>query len=99
MSASDSPSESSSGSPANLEQQRKLAKDLLKAVRSVDVEAIERFRSSNLGANDPKLADAQLVIAREAGFDSWPKLVKELEKSELQAAHRALQKNDVATLK
>lgn len=95
-SASDSPS---SGSSSNLEQQRKLAKDLLKAVRSADVEAIERFRSANLDANDPKLAAAQLLIAREAGFDSWPKLVKELEQAELRAAHRALVSNDVAGLR
>ena len=99
MSASDSPSDFAPGYPNNLEQQRKLAKDLLKAVRSADVEAIERFRSSNLDANDPKLADAQLVIAREAGFDSWPKLVKELEQAELRAAHNALQSNDAAALK
>ena len=92
-------SASSSPIPSNLEQQRKLAKDLLKAVRAADVEAIERFRAAKLDANDPKLAAAQLVIAREAGFESWPKLVKELEQAELRAAHQALVSNDVAALR
>ncbi|CAN5443102.1 hypothetical protein BH09PLA1_BH09PLA1_10860 [soil metagenome] len=104
MSASGSASDSPSGFPSdssasNLEQQRKLAKDLLKAVRSADVAAIERFRATALDANDPKLAAAQLVIAREAGFESWPKLVKQLEISELQAAAKALHANDAATLR
>ncbi|MBC8106559.1 MAG: ankyrin repeat domain-containing protein [Anaerolineae bacterium] len=99
MSASDSPSGSPSDHATNLEQQRKLAKELLKAIRASDVDAIERFRATKLDANDPKLADAQLVIAREAGFDSWPKLVKELEKSELHAAMTAMHSNDAATLR
>lgn len=42
----------------NLEQQRKRAKDLLRARRAA-------------GARDVKLTDAQFTIARELGFPSW----------------------------
>src|SRR5689334_19301109 len=44
----------------NLEQLRKQAKDLLRELKT--------------GRPEAKLADAQLVIAREHGFPSWPKL-------------------------
>ena len=56
----------------SLEQLRKQAKDLLRAFRTGDPAAAER-----LGADgDPILADAQLAIAREYGFASWPRLVE-----------------------
>ena len=66
------------------EQLRKQAKDLLKSHRSGDAEALRRFREhhpdfSGTSATDlptaaVSLADAQLVLAREYGFASWPKL-------------------------
>jgi ankyrin repeat protein len=54
----------------NLEQLRKQAKDLVKAARSGDEEALDR-----LGDHEPILARAQFVIAREHGYSSWPALV------------------------
>ena len=56
-------SEPQSPSPARLsvEQLRKQAKERLVALRA--------------GNPSAKLADAQLVLAREHGFDSWPKLI------------------------
>jgi ankyrin repeat protein len=70
----------------NLEQQRKRAKDLLKAVRAGEGEALRRFARSHprLGAsptlrNDARLADAQWVIAREYGFTSWARLKAHVE--------------------
>jgi hypothetical protein len=54
----------------NLEQLRKQAKELVKAARSGDPEAVTR-----LGGREPILARAQLVIAREHGYASWPALV------------------------
>jgi hypothetical protein len=42
----------------NFEQQGKRAKELLKAARAGDREALARFKSS------PKLAEAQYLIAR-----------------------------------
>jgi ATP-dependent Clp protease adapter protein ClpS len=65
----------------DLAQERKRAKELLKALRSGDYNAIARFRSHHprlaeltqdaLRAADVKLNDAQWVIAREYGFLSW----------------------------
>ena len=59
-------SESSSSLPArpSIEQLRKRAKERLVAMRATDPSA--------------KLADAQFLLAREYGFDSWPKLVDHL---------------------
>jgi ankyrin repeat protein len=55
----------------DLEQLRRRAKELLKAARAGDPQARSRLY---VGESDPKLADAQLAIARENGFSSWPKL-------------------------
>ena len=66
-----------------------LAKDLLKALQGRDPHAIERVRLRNIQfsnlttaqteARSFKLSDAQFVIAREQGFDSWSKLKKQIE--------------------
>lgn len=62
----------------SLEQQKKRAKELLKDVRAHDVAAIERWHRNGpppLSANsEPRLNDAQLVIARENGFRKWEDL-------------------------
>ena len=60
----------------DLEQLRKQAKDLLKSVHAGQPDALRRFREHHpeqLPASI-SLADAQLVLAREHGFASWPKL-------------------------
>ncbi len=54
----------------NLEQLRKQAKELVKAARAGDPVALER-----LAGREPTLSRAQLVVAREQGFASWPALV------------------------
>jgi ankyrin repeat protein len=54
----------------NLEQLRKQAKEIVKAARSGDADALRR-----LAGRDPILANAQLVLAREHGYASWPALV------------------------
>lgn len=67
----------------NLEQQKKQAKELLRAVRSGKDDALARLRTHHLRwahADDAMvrqemaLHDAQFVIAREQGFASWTKL-------------------------
>jgi ankyrin repeat protein len=58
----------------NVEQLRKQAKDLVKAARAGDTEALQR-----LGGREPILARAQLVVAREQGYPSWPALVDAVE--------------------
>jgi hypothetical protein len=59
----------------NFEQQRKRAKDLLRAVRAGDSAARRRLADA-LAPRAPdaeavKLTDAQFAIARELGFGSW----------------------------
>jgi hypothetical protein len=77
------PKEASDFEPAfrlDLEQQRKRAKDLRRAFLAGDGNAEHRFRqhhpaiSKDKPVGPVKLADAQLVIARELGLPSWPKL-------------------------
>jgi len=71
----------------NLEQYRKQAKDLLHAWRAVDPEALARVTAHHprlrTRAAKPDavfaLADAQLVIAREHGDDTWTAFVARVE--------------------
>lgn len=73
----------------NLEQQKKQAKELLDAARTNDPESITRFRNHHprlagrseeyLRGSPLSLHDAQLVLAREYGFASWPKLKAHIE--------------------
>lgn len=61
----------------SLEQLRKQAKDLLKGIRDRDASALARVRSVVPGVPDePALADAQFILAREYGFESWPALAR-----------------------
>jgi ankyrin repeat protein len=64
----------------DLGQLRRQAKDLHRAARAGDLQAVERFRTyqpSRPGAAFT-LSAAQLVIAREHGLPSWPALVAEV---------------------
>lgn len=65
----------------SLEQYKKQAKDLVRAFRSGDDAALQRVREHHpRPARDTfELADAQLVIAREHGVDSWPKFKQQIE--------------------
>ena len=62
----------------DLDQLRKQARDLQRAVRAGDGAALalarEHGRDRDLGPSGFPLASAQLVIARRHGFASWPKL-------------------------
>ena len=73
----------------NLQQYRKQAKDFVKAHQAGDSEAFQRIQQSLsrlAGANmtairsaDFPLSDAQWIIAREHGFESWPKFKRHIE--------------------
>lgn len=66
----------------SLEHLRKQAKDLLRAYRDGDASAAERIEATHPHAERPrKLADAQLVVAREHGFASWPRLKSYVERA------------------
>lgn len=64
--------------PLSLEQQKKRAKDLLRALRSKDGNAIARLQRYSpeclFGERSPHLHEAQQVIARENGFRKWTDL-------------------------
>jgi ankyrin repeat protein len=71
----------------SLEQLRKQAKDLLRAHRTGDPGAIARVAAHHPEPDEPlKLTGAQLVVAREHGFASWPRLRAYVERV---AAHGA----------
>ncbi|HEY4968904.1 MAG TPA: hypothetical protein VII35_03300, partial [Steroidobacteraceae bacterium] len=56
----------------NFEQQGKRAKELLKAARAGEPEALARFKSP------PKLAEAQYLIAQELRFGNWAALKRHI---------------------
>ena len=67
----------------NLEQQKKQARELLRAIRAGRAYALARLRGQHLrwanvddaiARQEVALHDAQFVIAREQGFASWPRL-------------------------
>jgi ankyrin repeat protein len=88
--------------PTSLEQQHKLAKDLLHDARGGDPAALARLKAvrSDAGAARPlQLADAQLAIARETGFDSWPMLVEHLQRRDIKTFRDAVSHGDVSTVR
>ncbi len=79
-------SDSTSRLPArpSLEQLSKQAKELLMQYRAGDLAALDRFRtahsqSDSHKSSEPALSDAQFVIARELGFETWAKLKHHIE--------------------
>jgi hypothetical protein len=60
----------------NLDQLKHQAKDLLKAHAAGDPDAIRRVREFHPRYDETTMtvSDAQLVVAREYGFASWPRL-------------------------
>ena len=75
----------------NLEQYKKQAKELLRDVHSGDAAALERVRRyhprrQDVQAQQIRLTDAQLVIAREHGLESWPKFAAHMTKLNLERA-------------
>src|SRR5262245_49781051 len=77
----------------NLEQLKRQAKDLLHAARAHDAAALRRFRilpafthaaDTDLARTALALHDAQSVIAREHGFDSWNALRERVEEMTLE---------------
>jgi hypothetical protein len=67
----------------SLEQYKKQAKDLVKAYRSDDADVRRRVHEQLPGVTETRfaLADAQFTIAREHGFESWPRFAKRIKES------------------
>jgi uncharacterized protein len=64
----------------NLEQLRRQAKDLLRSAKAGDADARARIAAVS---DRLVLASAQLALAREYGFASWPRLKLEVERREI----------------
>lgn len=93
----------------SLEQQRKLAKELLRAVKQGDAAALARIREHLPDKRTLTLADAQFTLAREHGFRSWTALKAHIEAQAAGAAdanaipldelRRAVERLDAAAVK
>ena len=71
----------------NVEQLRKQAKELLKALRAGDAIALRRAGETLSAPRESlKLRDAQLTVAREYGFTSWRRLIAHVERVTLRAS-------------
>src|SRR5439155_7012432 len=99
----------------NLDQYKKQAKELVKAAKAGDARAfvlmrehhprLKQLPDDQLHRTTFALADAQLVVARAHGFDSWPKFAKHIETITSESpsriwtrAEKAVVDGDVATL-
>jgi ankyrin repeat protein len=68
------------------EQLRRQARELLRGWKLADAAALARAAPHAMPP-PPRLAQAQLVIARELGFPSWPKLMDEVEQRRARLLH------------
>ena len=89
----------------SLEQQKKLAKELLAEFRRGDTTAAERIRAELPDKRRIGLMDAQFVLAREYGFQNWAALAAHIDAlfvNELPLVERfkrAVNTEDAATLR
>jgi ankyrin repeat protein len=72
----------------NLEQYKKQAKELARACRNNDADALRRLSAHHPHPAEGRVAltDAQLVLAREHGFESWAKFAAEIERLRIEAS-------------
>jgi ankyrin repeat protein len=84
----------------NLEQLRKQAKDLLKAYLSGDSVAVTEVRHFERSlSSDFALSDAQRVLARAYGFQSWPKLKAFVDGANIARFTTAVREGDIARVR
>lgn len=84
----------------HLDQLKKQAKDLLRDYLAGDVNAVaEVNRAERSPSPGFSLADAQRVLARAYGFDSWTKLKNRVEGVSVAEFHAAAARGDVAKLR
>jgi ankyrin repeat protein len=89
----------------DLAQQKTQARELLEAFGRDDVDAIARIRDKLPDKPRISLADSQYVIARENGFESWPRLrlhietVRADQRTPIERAHDAFARRDSTALR
>src|SRR5262245_32075792 len=88
----------------HLEHLNKQAKALFHDFRRKDPQAVQKF-SSLKSKTVPRLSDAQRLIAREYGFESWSKLKKHIDAVNdstaraVQLARKAVRDDDAPALR
>ena len=88
----------------DLEHLKKQAKALLQDFRRKDPQAVQKFNSLKL-KTAPRLSDAQRLIAREYGFESWSQLKKHVDAVSdstaraVQLARKAVHDDDAPALR
>jgi Ankyrin repeats (3 copies)/Ankyrin repeat len=89
----------------DLAQQKTQARELLQAFGRDESEAVARVRAALPNKSRISLADAQYVIAREYGFESWSRLRQHIEtlradqRTPIERAHDAFERRDAAALR
>jgi ankyrin repeat protein len=94
----------------HLDVPKREARELLKNWRAAEPTALDRIRrhhprfehadAATIAAAPFKLADAQLVLAREYNFASWPELKRRIELNDTsRALERAIRANDRAIVR
>jgi ankyrin repeat protein len=85
----------------DIEQLKTQAKELLAAFRAGEADASAEVNAHFRGADREKfpLHDAQLVLARSYGFDSWPKLKAYLDGVTVQRLAEAVRAGDIARVR
>lgn len=88
----------------SIEHLKKQAKDLLKAFRRNDPKVTETFATLQL-KSAPKLADAQHLIAKKYGFQTWAELklhaaaTAQISDDVIQEAREAFQRDDARSFR
>ena len=100
MTARKAPASRTLAARPDLDQLRRQAKELLAAFRSGDEDAIAevRVRYRHVDPATFALHDAQLVLARSYGFDSWPKLKTYVDGATVRHLVEAVRRNDFAAV-
>lgn len=96
MTARKAPASRTLAARPDLDQLRRQAKELLAAFRSGDADAVAEVRARYHDADAERFAlhDAQLVLARSYGFDSWPKLKAYIDGVTVRRLVEAVRAND-----
>jgi ankyrin repeat protein len=85
----------------DLDQLRRQARELLDAYRAQSPEAVLEVEACHRTATPATFAlhDAQFVLARSYGFESWPKLKAAVEGSTTKRLHEAVRKGDLGAVR
>ena len=85
----------------DLDQLKRQAKELLEAYRAQSPDAVTEVAAHHRAATPETFAlhDAQFVLARSYGFESWPKLKAAVDGVTTTRLHEAVQKGDLGAVR